>query len=237
MAIARTNDVWTESFVWHWFPAEDADQRAIAREAVAGLFSFMTSWIEPVALEARFGCYDPEIFGEALDAPPLAAPHHMLVRDPVDPAVEVKGAYLEPVVARAPRLDAFQVERWLAEGLEQPCGDPRYQTCLVELLVRSMAIALPAAWQGEAALRLDDPINRLTVAVERRGATAWVSGPPIGRNLYPPLNIALSNQDRELRLRVQVFWSPWEGEAARPDSDLARAAARLEARGWEPDPD
>ena len=235
MTVARTNDVWIESHLWRWMQPEEADQRAIAGEAAAGLFAFLAGWIEPIALEARIACYDPEILGEALDAAPPGAPHLMLVRDPVPPGVAAEGAYVDPVVSRVLRVDAPQVDLWLAQALEPPCG-AGLETCLAELVVRSLAVALPPAWREVDPLLLDDPVNRLSVPILRHHGAARVAGPPAGRNLYPPLAIALSNQDRELHLRVQVYWSPWEGEAARPDSDLARAAARLESRGWQPDP-
>jgi hypothetical protein len=236
MPVARTDDSWIESTAWRWPQPDEADQRAVAREAVAGLFGFLAGWIEPYAIEARVGCYDPEVLGEALAAPPLPSPHLFVVRDPLPAGVGAEGGWTDPVVTRALRLDAASVERWLAAALDQRCAGEQLETSLLELAVRSMAIALPPAWADEAPLLLDDAVaNRIPIPVTRHGNTARVAGPVADRVMQPPLGIALANEYRELRLRVQVYWSPWAGEIARPDSELARAGARLEARGWQPD--
>ncbi len=41
------------------------------------------------------------------------------------------------------------------------------------------------------------------------------------------------NEDGGCRFELDIYWTPWVGELARPESPLAQAVGRLAARGWQ----
>jgi hypothetical protein len=214
-----------------WEAPEEADERVIAGESVSSLFAFSGTWLEPLAIEARVGCYDREILTEGKTRP--QSPFHLLVAEPRPAGVRIKPIY-PSVESHAPSLSSNEVYSRLERALSQSCGDDeRYQTSLRELVVRASRTSLPAAWTGET-LAVECYAGTIGIPLERRSGSAWLAAPPAGYGLQQPVEISIENRDGYLRLAIDIYWSPWAGEFNRPNSPLAEAIARLAARGWQP---
>jgi hypothetical protein len=234
MTTVRSEERPIERVRLEWEAPEQAEERAIAAEGVAALFAFAGAWLEPLAIEARVGCFDRELFTEAKVRP--EHPFHLLVAEPrpgeVGAAVRMKPAYAS-VESRAAVLSSHEVQSWLDRALSQPCGDERYQTSLRELDVRASRTRLPAGWTGDS-LAVECYAGTVAIALERRDGGAWLAAPPAAYGLQQPVELSVENRDGYLRLAIDIHWSPWAGELDRPTSPLADAVARLAARGWQP---
>lgn len=213
-----------------WEAPEEADERAIAGESVSALLAFASTWLEPLAIEARVGCYDREILTEGKARPEL--PFHLLVAEPRPTEVRIKPVY-QSVESHAPTLSIYEVQSTVERALSQSCGDDeRYQTSLRELVVRASRTRLPAGWTGES-LAVECYAGTIAIPLEQRNGGAWLAAPPVGYGLQQPVELSVENRDGYLRLAIDIHWSPWAGEADRPNSPLAEAIARLAARGWQ----
>lgn len=214
-----------------WEAPEEADERVIAGESISALLAFAGTWLEPLAIEARVGCYDREILTEGKARP--ENPFHLLVTEPRPAEVRIKPVY-QSVESHAPVLSSREVQSRLERALSQSCGDDeRYQTSLRELDVRASRTRLPAAWTGES-LTVECYAGTIAIPLERRNGSAWLAAPPAGYGLQQPVDLSVENRDGYLRLAIDIYWSPWAGEIDRPTSPLAEAIARLAARGWQP---
>jgi hypothetical protein len=214
-----------------WEAPEEADERAIAGESVGALFAFAGTWLEPLAIEARVGCYDHETLTEGKARP--ENPFHLLVAEPRPTEVRIKPVYAS-VEAHAMVLSTHEVQSRLERALSQSCGDDeRYQTSLRELDVRASRTRLPEGWTGES-LAVECYAGTIAIPLERRDGGAWLAAPPAGYGLQQPVELSVENRDGYLRLAIDIYWSPWAGELDRSNSPLAEAVARLAARGWQP---
>lgn len=215
-----------------WEAPTDADERALATEAVTALLSFAGAWLEPLAIEARVGCYDREIFTEGKRRP--TNPFHLLAVRPQPAEVRIKSIY-NAVWSHARALSDREVQSWVERVLSQSCGeDDRYQISLRELDVRASRTCLPAGWAGEN-LALECYAGTIAIPLEPRDGAVWVAAPPAAYGLQQPVELSVENQDGYLRLAIDIYWSPWVGDIDRPNGPLAGAVARLAERGWEPD--
>jgi hypothetical protein len=202
-----------------------------ARESVSALLAFAGAWLEPLAIEARIGCYDSEILTEGKVRP--QTPFHLLVAEPRPAEVRIKSIY-PSVESHAPSLSNNEVYSRVESALSQSCGDDeRYQASLRELVVRASRTCLPAAWAGES-LTVECYAGTIAVPLERRSGSVWLAAPPAAYGLQQPVELSVENRDGYLRLAIDIYWSPWAGEFDRPDSPLSESAARLAARGWQP---
>jgi hypothetical protein len=214
-----------------WDAPEEVDERAIAGESISALLAFTSTWLEPLAIEARVGCYDREILTEGRARPEL--PFHLLVAEQRPAEVNIKPLY-QSIEFYAPVLSSHAVLSAVERALSQSCGDDdRYQTSLRELLVRASCTRLPAGWTGES-LPVECYAGTIAIPLERRNGGAWLAAPPVGYGLQQPVELLVENWDGYLRLAIDIHWSPWAGEFDRPTSPLAEAIARLAARGWQP---
>lgn len=212
--------------------AEEARPSGVASEMVSAVFAFTGSWLEPLAIELRVGCYDGELFTEGAIRPPH--PFHLLVREPrmaevrVDPIYRAQETNVSSVTCDA-------VRSWVDRALAQSCGDgARFETSLRELAVRASLVPLSPGWAVGDEMLLDCHAGTVRIPLERRGAAAWVPAPPVLHGIRQPVAISIENMDGWLRFSIDVYWSPWVEELERPESPLAQAIARLAARGWEP---
>lgn len=213
-----------------WDALEDADEAAIAKEAVGFLFAFTTSWLEPVALEARIGLYDREIFTEAAIKPP--ARFHMLLLDPAPPSVRVSPMY-QPIVSRVASLNVDTAAAWIAsKRAEANVADARYEVSLRGLLVPGCRVRLPDGVTGST-LSLTCYTGTIQVPIEHRDGGAWISAPQEPDGIPDSVSLRITNQDGGLRLILYVSWSPWVDELDQP-SPLSDSLKRLEALGWTP---
>ena len=214
-----------------WEAPEHADERATAGESVGALFAFAGAWLEPLAIEARVGCYNRETFSEG--KPPPASPFHLLVAEPRPAEVRIQPAYAS-AASHAIVLSSDAVQSTLERALSQSCGDDeRCQTSLRELDVRASRTRLPQGWTGES-LAVECYAGTVAIPLERRNGAAWLAAPPAAYGLQQPVAVSVENWDGYLRFAINIYWSPWAGELDRPDSPLAEAVARLAARGWQP---
>jgi hypothetical protein len=215
-----------------WEAPEAADERAIAGESISALLAFAGTWLEPLAIQARIGCYDREIFTEGEAGP--QTPFHLLVAEPRPADVRIDSIYASWVESHAPSLSSNEVNSWLESALSQSCGDDeRYQTSLRELVVLASRTCLPAAGTGES-LTVECYAGTIAIPLQRRSGSAWLAAPPAGYGLQQPVELSVENRGGYLRLVINIYWSPWAGELDRPNSPLAESVARLAARGWEP---
>lgn len=217
-----------------WEPAEEDGEPVIAAEAVAALFSFANSWLEPLATELRVGCYDPEIFTEGTALPPQ--PFHLLVREPMPSDVEI-GPWYRSLESHVPSLTSASVQSWVNRARAQSCGEnARLEISLRELGVRASSVLLPVGWEDDV-LFLECYAGTVRIPIERRGGTAWIPAPPKRYGLDQPVTLSISNYDGWVAFDIDVYWSPWVEELDRPESPLTMAIARLAARGWHPSSD
>lgn len=219
-----------------WEAPDEADERAIAAESVSALLAFAGPWLEPLAIEARVGCYDREILTEGKARP--ESPFHLLVVEPRPAEVQIKPMY-PSVESPATALSSHEVQSSIERALSQSCGDDeRHQTSLRELDIRASRTRLPAGWTGEnpaaESLAVECYAGTIAIPLERRDGSAWLAAPPAGYGLQQPVELSVENRDGYLRLAIDIYWSPWAGELDRPSSPLAEAVARLAARGWQP---
>jgi hypothetical protein len=203
------------------------DERTVAHEIVGALAAFAGEWFQPLALEIRMaGCHRETLV--ETDGP--AEPYQCLRVEPPPRDVEIRPIY-RAIESTAPMLSRSVIARWLDGCLAQPCPDPASETSLGSLYVHASRVAIPSGWSG-AQLPLDTNLGLLTVAVEHRDDGAWIDTPP-GHLLKQPIFVSISNAGGWARFNIQVHWTPWVGELARPESPLAQAVARLVARGWQ----
>ncbi len=227
---ARTGEGPAESLSLEWMSPEGADERANAREAVESLFTVAESWIEVLGLEIRLGCYDRETLGETDFDPPR--PYHLLVREPRAADVTIDPTY-RALETRLPAIDREAVAAFVEQVLSQTCGDPtRHETGLGELVVRASRTPLPPDWADSGVLSLDCYAGTVVIPVEHRDGQRWVAAPPARYLVHQPVALSVMNTVGWFRLAIDVYWSPWVGELARPGSPLFDGVARLEARGW-----
>jgi hypothetical protein len=214
-----------------WEAPDEADERAIASESVSAVFAFAGAWLEPLAIEARVGCYDHELLTEGKARP--ENPFHLLVVEPRPAEIRIQPIY-QSVESRAAVLSSDEVQSSVERVLSQSCGDDeRYQTSLRELEVRASRTRLPEGWTGES-LVVECYAGTIAIPLERRDGGAWLAAPPAEYGLQQPVELSVENRDGYLRLAIDIHWSPWAGDLARPNSPLAEAVARLAARGWQP---
>lgn len=228
---ARAEERPIERLRLEWEPSTEADERALATEAVTALVSFAGAWLEPLAIEARVGCYDREIFTEGKLRP--TNPFHLLAVQPQPAGVRIKPIY-HSVESHARALSSREVQSWVEHALSQSCGeDERYQISLRELDIRASRTCLPTGWASES-LALECYAGTIAIPLEPRDGTVWVATPPAAYGLQQPVELTVEHQDGYLRFAIDIYWSPWVGEIGRPHSPLADAVARLAARCWQP---
>lgn len=213
-----------------WETPEEADERAIAAESVSAVLAFAGTWLEPLAIEVRVGCYDREILTEGKARP--AYPFHLLVAEQRPADVQIKPIY-QSLESHALVLSRREIHSRLERALSQSCGaDERYQPSLRELDIRASRTRLPAGWTAES-LTVECYAGTIAIALERRNGSAWLAAPPAGYGLQQPVEISVENRDGYLRFAIDIYWSPWAGEIDRPNSLLAESIARLAKRGWQ----
>lgn len=228
---ARAEERPIERLRLEWEAPDGADERAVAAEAIAALFSVAGAWLDPLAIELRVGCYDREIFTEGKLRPDQ--PFQLLVHEPRPAEVRIKPIY-DSVESRVPALSSHEVASWIERALSQSCGDDeRYQMSLRELDVLASRVRLPGN-EASDRLVLDCYAGTVAIPMERRDGVAWVTAPPAGYGVQQPVELSLENRDGYLRFAIDIYWSPWVGEIDRPGSALAEAVARLTKRGWQP---
>ncbi|MEQ1737419.1 MAG: hypothetical protein ABL886_13570 [Rhodoglobus sp.] len=205
----------------------EEDEREVAQEIVAALADFADGWFRPLALELRLAGCHRETLAET-DGP--AEPYQSLRVEPRPDDVEIRPIY-RVIETTAPTLSAPVIAAWLDRCLAQSCPDPASETSLGSLYVHASQVAIPGGWPGDV-VPLDSTVGQIAVPVAHRGGGAWIDAPP-GHLLKQPIAVSISNALGWARFNIQIHWTPWVGELARPESPLAQAVARLVARGWQ----
>jgi hypothetical protein len=178
----------------------------------------------------RLACYDRETLGEADVDPPR--PYHLLVREPRAADVGIVPTY-RALESSLVAIDGESVATFAEQLLSQTCGDPmRYATGLGDLVVLASQTPLPPNWTHSDALWLDCYAGTVAVPVEYRDGQTWVAAPPSRYLIHQPVALSVMNTVGCYRLAIDVYWSPWVGELARPGTPLFEGIARLERRGW-----
>lgn len=214
-----------------WHAPEGSDQRANGTEAVDALFALVDGWMEILALEVRLGCYDRDIYTEALDQR-LPRPHHRVVLEPRPAEVSVEPMFraIETPVAA---INRAATHAWLEENLAQPCGDrDRFEPSLRNIYILASLTALPPDWSDRETLALECSSGSATIPVRHHAGNDWIAAPPSRPVVHQPVVISLASDDDALNLTIEVYWSPWVGQLAIPESPISCGVARLEERGW-----
>ena len=226
MTIVNASEFVKAHFRWIWEAPEDTGERTVAAEAVTALFVLAEGWLDIVALEARLGLYDREIFTEAQARP---RDQFQLLR--LEPAnhVRIKPMY-RPTEARTATLDAATAASWVDSKLaEETAPDARYELSLRELLVAGSRARLPDSVSSEP-LTVSCYAGEIEVPVDR----GWVTAPAHPPGVPNPVSLRIANLDGALRLVLEAFWSPWAGDQA-PIPPIRDGLLRLAARGWHAD--
>lgn len=203
------------------------DERMVAQEIAAALTDFADGWFRPLALELRLVGCDRETLAET-DGP--AEPYQSLRVAPLPRDVEVHTIY-RVIEATEPTLSGSVIATWLDRCLANACPDPASETSLGSLYVHASQVAIPGGWPGDV-VALDSNLGHIEVPVAHRDGGAWIDAPP-GHLLKQPIAVSISNALGWARFNIQIHWTAWVGELARPESSLAQAVARLVARGWQ----
>ena len=223
MSIVDASEAPQAHIRWTWETPENADERAVAAEAVTALFALANGWLDIVALEVRLGLYDREIFTEASTRP--RDPLHLLRRDSA-PNVRVKPMY-RPAESRTSILNAATAIAWIESKLiEARVGDGRHEPSLRELLVAGARVRLPDSVTTEP-LRVSCYAGEIEVPVDH----GWVTAPRNPPGVPDPVSVGITNLDGQLRLVLEVFWSAWADDPERQAS-IRDGMSRLHHRDW-----
>ena len=225
---ARAEERTLERLRLEWEASAEADERSIATEAIAALLSFANTWLEPLAIEARVGCYDREIFTEGDTSP--TNPFHILAAEPKPAAVRITPVYYS-VESYAPALSSREVQSWVERALSQSCGEgDRFQISLRGLDVRASRTCVPAGWAGDS-LAVECYAGTIAIPLEARDGAVWVAAPPATYGLRQPVELSVENRDGYLRFAIDIYWSPWVGEN-RSAAQSARRRRRPPRGAW-----
>lgn len=209
-----------------WEAPESADERTVATEAVAALYSIASGWIDILALEARIGFYDQRVLTEAQARP--AEPYHLL-RSTAVGDTRIKPQY-RPIEMQASVLDVAAAGSWVDAKLSEVRVDEScYEPSLRELLVVGLRAQLPGNDSSEQ-LRVSCYAGEIDVTTEG----GWVAAPADPPGVPDPISLRLTNLDGALRMILEIMWSPWASDTE-PVAPVREGLARLEARGWRTD--
>jgi hypothetical protein len=206
----------------NWEARENADEHEVASEAIAALFALADGWLDIVSLEIRIGLYDNDTFTEASLRP--TAPFHLLRRDSQS-EVRVDPTY-RSVESRSSVLDTSATIAWLDGIFAEAHRDARHEPSLRELSVAGLRARLPAAAEAET-ITVRCYAGEIEVPIDH----GWVHAPTVPDGVPDPVSLRITNLDGELRLVLEVFWSPWADAPERPQA-IRDGLARLDARGW-----
>jgi hypothetical protein len=210
---------------WSYEAPENADEQAVASEAVAALFALADGWLDIVALEIRIGLYDHDTLTEASLRP--SAPFHLLRRDS-DSDVRVDPTY-RPIESRSSVQDTSATIAWLGGTFSEVHCDARHEPSLRELSIAGSRARLPAPTPAET-LTVRCYAGEIEVPVDH----GWVHAPTVPDGVPDPVSVRITNLDGALRLVLEVFWSPWADAPERPQA-LRDGVLRLRDRGWRVD--
>lgn len=211
---------------WVWDVPENIEQRVVAREVAGALFAMAGDWLDIVALEARVGLYDPNIFTEA-DLP-FQIPWNLLRRDPSgDVQVEPRYRVVESLTSE---LDLATTIAWIDSQLaEARVSAETYEPSLRELRVAGARVHVPNDLDDEV-VTVDCYAGEVQIPVDN----GWVTVPATPSGMPSPITLRIDNFDGQLRLVLEVFWSLWASDPD-PVAPIRDGLRRLEGRGWRQD--
>lgn len=202
-----------------------------ADRALGEALDALDAIVRPLAVEARFGCFDAE-----LPVGDLHLGESLLVVARELGEVEPPRSYVGSRRDERHALGRESVQEWLAGSAPRCAHDPRHEVRWSEVLVHASAARLHSL-ADRSVLRVratERPglVHAIAVHLDDRGA--WVLGPTGEMTracMSPPIRYSLT-QELGVTLHLELHWSPWTHAGSPERLACSAAVERLVARGW-----